>query len=989
MTCVAPLVMQAQSVGIPRLSEEPILDGSPDVAEWQSALRLKNFVVLGSEQQPAGKATHVSVAYGEKGIYVAFEGVEPEMTLLLPSKEDGAAVLRGESIELMMTAPPKGEYYHFAVSPDGARFNSRGPRNTPIPLGNWQVVAQRKGDRWSAECLIPYSHFGLAGPVAGPWQLNVGRTTFFPTREYSLWRHVPGLDQDRLGFHQPAFFQEATLVGAPAGGTDEVALVQEAFDTYPSGAVPKPEWVAHVYGSGEVVIDEEYFYRDAHPDRSTGKSLRFTRESDRAGSSVYRAFGGALPESARRVTLRAAAMSTVEESIFYPIVIGNWAGKVGFGKQGQFLYTRKDENGREEVVQVGSYRPLQWYRFEVEVDLLKATYDLRIDGEPVAEAVPLPGDIAQWDRYLASTGGGEGGDSLQVFYLDEVEAVASLSLEETASNAPEEVLVEQQAVTAVTAEVRGFGEQINYGQAESRLRGVFPLGLSFNVGYELGEREWRWYGSRTHGRVDALQGWMSFRDLVIDFEERGEYEVSLLMEKAQMVGGIALPGVQIGKGQAFDKIVPRFHESNVQWIPWKKVQIDDEPLTIRHSRGNSAAIHGLRLSLEGKPVITYTGESFLELLRKRNDVFEEKNPEDVIRYLRRWLPKLKTLNVRTLDLSGTSSPEGMKAALDQAQEHGMNVILQVDWFFGPIRKALEALAPDDIEAGARLVRQSFGSLVEAVRDHPALLAYRVADEPFAEEAPVYRHIYQTLREMDPLHPVISIQCRSSWDPTAQSRRGGDNMKRFIEGVGEEVLLNDLYPIRYPASEVAAHLDLYVEAMEDSQRQAGGRPFWMMPQAICYANELRHPTPAEIRVQAYLSLAGGAQGLIYWKLSSRDTSIADADGQLNASGRELGLVLGEIAPLTPLFLQLKRHKLEMTLPREIAIGGFRSEEGKHYLVVVNKDVNHRRTLNLTLPSSLATRVKDLKTGVILMADKPGQPLRLEIAAGDGHPLELLP
>lgn len=995
---ITPLA--AKEIAIPKLDETPKLDGELHEAVWKQGLSLEDFVILDTDQSPAGKSTKVTIGYRAEGIYLAVECSDPDTARLPSAKEDGMAVLRNESIELLMAPPSGAGYYHLAFSIDGARFNSQGPKNPPIPLGNWRVATKRHAGSWTAEAFIPFSFLSLAGPVTSPWRLNVGRTTYQPEREYSLWNHESGFDQERLGFHQSRNFASATLLGAPQVSTSsaeqDVKLIAEDFEAYPVDRFPSIEWRPNTYGSGEVALNSEYFHRDAHPDRPDGVSVRLTRGSDHSGASIYKIFGS-LPSGAKKVMLRAAAMSAVENSIFYPIVIGHWAAKLGFGKEGELFYSQKGANGNEEFVNVGRYEPLRWYQFETDVFPERQTYTLRIDGEMIAEDIPLARPIENWDRFLASTGGGEGGDELQVFYLDDIELQVAFS--NTPATPPavsdaEKKIAPASSATAV-ASVKGFGTRVDYGSFDSVLQNTFPVGLSLPIGFELMDRKWRWYGSREGGRIDALDGWIPHRDLILPIDATGDYEVSFLMEKVSRVGGVALPGVLIktADGESFEKISPRFKETSIQWIPWKRIYLDGRALTLRQSKGNSAALYGFRLTPQGEtqgPIIEVRGDAFRELLRSQNEIFEQTRPEDVARYLDAWLPKLKELHVKVIDLNGISTPETALTALDKAREYGMQLILNVETFFAPIRRSLEDLDPSQTENASKLVRQSFQPLVEKVKDHPAFLAYRIADEPFVEEAPTYRFVYQTLKEMDSLHPVISYQCRGSWEPDVVTKRGTDNMRKFIEGVGEEVLFNDLYPIRYPASEVAAHLAIYEKSLEDNHRQAGGRPLWILAQAIRYGNQLRDPTPDEIRVQAYLSLAYGATGLMYWNFNTPSSTLSGADGQLNASGRELGVVFKEINDLAPLFLKLERYRLDADFPEDFALQGFKDQEGQAYLVVVNKDVHARRKLDIGLASGIARKVEDVRGEKRLESKVRDEitTISLEIEPGDGRVLKLL-
>lgn len=141
--------------------------------------------------------------------------------------------------------------------------------------------------------------------------------------------------------------------------------------------------------------------------------------------------------------------------------------------------------------------------------------------------------------------------------------------------------------------------------------------------------------------------------------------------------------------------------------------------------------------------------------------------------------------------------------------------------------------------------------IEAVRDHPALLSWYIADEPGLDRVEHLEGVYRLLKELDPYHPVTIVFCQ-----------GPEHARRFANAT--DVIMVDPYPIPLgPVTRVSETADSTNEAFDYS------RMLWMVPQ--CFGgNEWwqREPTAAEQRVMTYLSLIHGARAIQYFIRSPR-------------------------------------------------------------------------------------------------------------------------
>ena len=153
-------------------------------------------------------------------------------------------------------------------------------------------------------------------------------------------------------------------------------------------------------------------------------------------------------------------------------------------------------------------------------------------------------------------------------------------------------------------------------------------------------------------------------------------------------------------------------------------------------------------------------------------------------------------------------------------------------------------------------RAALVARVNALKDHPALLAWYMADEP--ELVPVLpqraQEIYETVRDADPYHPCIMLN--DTIEGIYRYERGGD------------VLMPDPYPCFLKGGLAASPIEKtgkFMLAIADAT--GGSKPAWVTPQGFNYGDYgkagNRGPNLAELRNQMYQSVVYGAKGFIWY------------------------------------------------------------------------------------------------------------------------------
>jgi len=190
------------------------------------------------------------------------------------------------------------------------------------------------------------------------------------------------------------------------------------------------------------------------------------------------------------------------------------------------------------------------------------------------------------------------------------------------------------------------------------------------------------------------------------------------------------------------------------------------------------------------------------------------------------------------------SDEEVKAYLDKAHSLGLKVICRPQ--------------PDPamLRAGTlmtQIERGQMRALVRKWRDHPAVLAWYMCDEPEGKSQPLERRLqeYRVVDEEDPYHPAIVL----------------NNTVNGIHKyhVAADLLMPDVYP-GFLAKGGANRIERPTQAMLACRQAAGGRkPVWITPQGqIQVVDGHRGPTFRELRNQAWQGAAHDAMGFFWYR-----------------------------------------------------------------------------------------------------------------------------
>jgi hypothetical protein len=217
-----------------------------------------------------------------------------------------------------------------------------------------------------------------------------------------------------------------------------------------------------------------------------------------------------------------------------------------------------------------------------------------------------------------------------------------------------------------------------------------------------------------------------------------------------------------------------------------------------------------------------------------------------------------------------------KAYMDRCAQLGMKVhynLLSVSGG-GGVGSKIEGIS--DEQKREQLIVE-----IKAFRDHPALLAWYISDEPTGNKITPLQleDIYKAVKENDPWHPVSIVF-----------------MAPFLSSIkyanALDIVMADPYPIPNSPLTIVGNVSGQLRAEFD-----GKKPVWIVPQAFGGGEWWgREPSIQEIRSMTYQAIMNGARGIQYFVRQGLNSF-----PKSTATWNECGRMALEIAEITPWLL----------------------------------------------------------------------------------------
>ncbi len=322
--------------------------------------------------------------------------------------------------------------------------------------------------------------------------------------------------------------------------------------------------------------------------------------------------------------------------------------------------------------------------------------------------------------------------------------------------------------------------------------------------------------------------------------------------------------------------------------------------------------------------------------------------------------------------------EAMRPRLKAAEATGLRIGADVIGF-----------GPDLEEHGPAFVEPAIKKIVEALSDSPALLGYRIIDEPSAGAEWRVVGVKQIFEENDPEHPTFfainaGLHGYKIWEPYVALHFPDDYRIHFGN--------------RDP---------WHVGEMCKAASQFSKRPHWIIPQAMGAIEGPNQygtyacPTPAEVRLMTYLSLAYGAKGIFYYiwsgPLHKEQVFPVDPYGNPQAEGilAEISRLGEQLVPIGHLLLparwrepsELFEVKANQASERGLTLGLLEDKGlGVRYLGVVNNDLEQELDGVVTIlpkPANDGKQVYNLHSFDVVGSAGATEFSVAKLAPGDGR------
>jgi len=203
------------------------------------------------------------------------------------------------------------------------------------------------------------------------------------------------------------------------------------------------------------------------------------------------------------------------------------------------------------------------------------------------------------------------------------------------------------------------------------------------------------------------------------------------------------------------------------------------------------------------------------------------------------------------------------------------------------------------------LRAGLDAMIERVKNHPAMYAYVIYDEPTAALFPALGRLVAHIRERDPNHLALINLFPTYASAVALGTSGNtetayrEHLRQFVEIVKPDLISWDHYHFKegtvtkepYDGGDYFLNMALAREAA-----LYGGIPFANTVQAITIGPSHRIPNGDEARFLAYTTLGYGGQGLFQFTyIATSDPAFAGGVVNVNGTLTPLGQALQEIHP----------------------------------------------------------------------------------------------
>jgi len=256
-------------------------------------------------------------------------------------------------------------------------------------------------------------------------------------------------------------------------------------------------------------------------------------------------------------------------------------------------------------------------------------------------------------------------------------------------------------------------------------------------------------------------------------------------------------------------------------------------------------------------------------------------------------------------------------------------------------------------------RNNISNLVAQVGAHPAVFGYYLRDEPPSAWFPGLEKVAAAVREFAPgKWPYINLFPDYADNSQLGTTNYADYLERFIATCHPRIISYDNYSLMDNGS-LRGNYWSNLESVRNACKKHGIE-FWNIVLAVAHFS-YREPTAADLRFEAYTTLAYGGRGLAYFTyfapaVGNYRGAAIDQFGNETPTWHNLQNINLQIQKLAPTLLQLESddvyhigdvpahckgpltNSLVAAIPGgNFLVGDFTHHDGSRYIMIVNKDL----------------------------------------------------
>jgi hypothetical protein len=286
------------------------------------------------------------------------------------------------------------------------------------------------------------------------------------------------------------------------------------------------------------------------------------------------------------------------------------------------------------------------------------------------------------------------------------------------------------------------------------------------------------------------------------------------------------------------------------------------------------------------------------------------------------------------------------------------------WAMGELNEQWWNLASTQNIATAR---QLIGPMVDQLKVHPSIRGYNLLDDATPDKNELMRLAVQVFRERDPGRPASPMMVAN------------DLGRQVFDYVRPDAFLTYNYPVGATSTPCSWGLGFADAIRYTTQNKPSSVPLWLVLQTHKWmsgpvATNIRYPTVEEVRLQNWIAVGEGAQGIWWFIYSSQQGWVGLHDQPV------LYAEVADNARRTTALPRFTKQADLVSAGRDYA-STMTDSNSARYVVAANTSCAAR---NVTLTSTLAGRLLDVESGQTFAFGEP-----IPFRGGDGRIFRVVP